>query len=517
MAGHYDVHQTVLHELEPGGKICVVMLEVTQPFMHTCNEAAFKQVKHMFAKSRAVIWITSGGAVECRSPLNALITGLARTARRENRLTKVMTVDIEPNQESPDSIAPILLKLLDNNFTAATDSTSLEFEYAVRNGRILLPRMVEDEEFSQYVSGGQDVQASRKQKFFQDGRSLALKIGNPGLLGTMVWAERATPKTINDDEIRVELTYGALNFRDLMVALGQLEDFAEEFSGIVTDVGQSAHSSFQIGDRVCGVGGGAYANSSVVSMYNAQVVPATMPLDTAASIPVAYTTAYYSLVTVANLQKGESVLIHSAAGGLGQAAMMIARHIGAIIYVTIGNSKKKSFIMSNFSIPEKHIFSSRLTTFSSGIKRLTSGKGVDVILNSLSADTVRESCACIAKFGRFIEVGKKDASVNARLEMEMFGRHVMFASVDLAFIYTERRLLFKKLLGDVFKLLEEGAVGQIRPIEVMPLDDIEAAFRLMQTGKHMGKIVLKAEPTTQVKVCLLSPFSYAIMQKVPPK
>ena len=142
----------------------------------------------------------------------------------------------------------------------------------------------------------------------------------------------------------------------------------------------------------------------------------------------------------------------------------------------MGNAKKKSFMMTNFDIPEEHIFSSRLTTFSRGIKRLTNGKGVDVILNSLAADTVRESCACIGKFGRFIEVGKRDVAVNARLDMEVFGRHVMFAAVDLALMYAEKPVAFKELLDCVVELVARGLIGIIRPIEVMPLEILSLRF-----------------------------------------
>ena len=503
LAKHSDVHEATINEIKPEDKVCIVMLEMIQPFLSSCDEAGFEQVKRMFSLAKGVVWITTGGAVECKNPLNAIITGLARSTRSENRLTKLITVDIDLARESPESVASILHRLLGDAFAGPADAANLEFEYAVRNGKILLPRLVEDKKLNQYMDEGQGSQASRMEHFFQDGRTLALKIGTPGLLETMVWTDEPPNQALAHDEIRIELRYGAINFRDLMVALGQLEGFpriADECSGVVLEVGSTARNSFQVGDRVCAVGGGAYASSSVVKMHNTYRIPDTMSLEVAASIPVAYTTAYYSLKSVANLQKGESILIHSAAGGLGQAAVMIAQHIGAVVYVTVGSLKKKSFLMSNFDIPEQHIFSSRLTNFSRGIKRLTCGNGVDVVLNSLAADTVRESCACIAKFGRFIEVGKKDASVNARLSMEMFGRHVMFAAVDLALVYAEKPLLFQILLRSVAELVDTGAVGHIRPIEVMPLGEIEAAFRLMQTGKHMGKILLKADQTTQVKV-----------------
>lgn len=443
--------------------------------------------------------------MDCANPLNALITGLSRSARSENRLTKLVTVDIDQLQECPETVAALLLKLVRGTLDAQADAFHVESEYAVKHGRVFVPRLVEDEDLNQCADADKGDRVARQEHFFQDGRTLALRVGTPGLLETMAWADEGHNQLLAHDEVRIEMRFGAINFRDLMVALGQLEGFpriADESSGIVLEVGASAKNSFQVGDRVCAVGGGAYASSSIVKMHNACTIPDTMSLEVGASIPIAYTTAYYSLHTVANLQKGESVLIHSAAGGLGQAAVMVAQHIGAVIYVTVGSAKKKQFLMMNFDLPEEHIFSSRLTQFSRGIKRLTNGKGVDVILNSLAAETVRESCACIGKFGRFIEVGKRDAYVNARLDMEVFGRHVMFAAVDLGLIYAEKPLLFKHLLETVVGLVARGDVGTIRPLEVMPLEKIEDAYRYMQTGKHMGKILLKADSNTKVKVSL---------------
>ncbi|KAL8812972.1 MAG: hypothetical protein Q9200_000633 [Gallowayella weberi] len=486
IAKDLDVHETTLKDVKPKDTVYIVLLEMVQPFLSTCDETEFEQIKSLFSLAKGIIWVTTGGAMECQKPLNAVITGLARSTRSENRSTRLTTVDFDLAQESPESMASKLLKLVACAFAECNDAANMEFEYAVRDGRILIPRLVVDENLNETLGAGHDNQAPRMERFFQDDRTLALRIGTPGLIETMAWADEPLIQTLADDEIRVELRYGAINFRDLMLALGQLENIssmARECSGVVVEVGSTARLSFQIGDRVCAVGGGAYASSSVVKIQNAYRIPDTMPLDVAASIPIAYTTAYYTLKTVANLQAGESVLIHLAAGALGQAAVMIAQHLRAEIYITVGSLKKKSFMMTNFHIPEQHTFSSRLTGFSRGIKRLTGGKGVDVVLNSLAADTVRESLACIAKFGRFMEVGKQDAAMNSRLNMDIFGRHVMFAAVDLAFIWAEKPLLFQSLLGSVAELVETGALGRIKPIE--------SAFRLMQTGKHMGKVLLK--------------------------
>ena len=448
LAGFDDTHEVALEETSPDGKIVVVTLELIQPFLACCDGSSFEHIKRVFSLAKGVVWLTSRGTMDCVNPLNSIVTGLMRSAGSENPLSRLLTVDIDVVHESPALAASILFQLICNTFGSGNVSGKMDFEYAIRKGKIFLPRLVEDEELNQSLDSGKGSRTLREEEFFQEHRNLALNIGTAGLLETLAWADTAHSQELAQDQVRIEFRYGALNFRNLMVALGQLEGFHQmvnECSGIVLEVGTSAKSSFEVGDRVCMVGGDAYASSSVVSMHNACVIPDTMSLEVAASLPIAYTTAYYSLCTIADLQKGESVLIHSAAGGLGQAAVALARHIGATIFVTVGSSKKKSFMMSNFDIPEEHIFSSRLTNFSRGIKRLTGDKGVDVILNSLAADTVRESCACIGKFGRFIEVGERDASVNGRLDMEMFGRHAMFAAVDLALIYTEKPPLFKDL------------------------------------------------------------------------
>ena len=502
MTKHSDVHRTTINEMEPENKVFIVMLEIEQHFLSSCLEAEFDKVKKMLLRAKGVIWISTGGTVACQNPLNATITGLARSLRSENQSTKLITLDIVSSRESPRSVAQILSRILENAFLAPSE-TPREFEYAVRDGLVLIPRLTEIGEINQYLDSGRSNETPRMEPFFQEGRTLALHVGTPGLLETLAWKDDPPCQSLANDEVRIEIRYGGVNFRDLMVALGQLDTrskIADECSGVVLEVGSIASKSLKIGDRVCAVGCGAYSSSSVVKACNTHRIPDSMSLETAASIPIAYTTAYYCLKTVANLQKGESVLIHSAAGALGQAAIMIAKHLGAIIYVTVGNSKKKIFMTENYDIREEHIFSSRLTTFRNGIKRLTCGKGVDVVLNSLAADTVRESCACLAKFGRFIEVDKRDASVNARLSMEMFIRHVTFAAVDLSLIYVEKPLLFQELLGTVIDLVQTGAVGEIRPIHIMPLDEIEGAYFLMKTGKHIGKIVLKADSTTKVKV-----------------
>ena len=298
-----------MSETKPEGKIIVVMLELVTPFLASCDEVAFEQVKRIFSLAKGVIWLTDGGTMECGNPLQGLITGLACSARSENPQMRLNTIDVDSAREKPESLVSVLLNLTRDAFAGPFDKGIIESEYAMRNGRIFLPRLVEDEEINQYLDDGGESQTPHTEPFFQDGRTLALKIGTPGLLETMSWSDEAHGQALAHDEVRIELRYGAINFRDLMVALGQLEGFpriADECSGVVLEVGSSAKGSFQVGDRVCAVGGGAYASSSVVKMHNTCRIPDTMSFEVGASIPIAYTTAYYSIKVVA--KKGNAFL-----------------------------------------------------------------------------------------------------------------------------------------------------------------------------------------------------------------
>ena len=224
-----------------------------------------------------------------------------------------------------------------------------------------------------------------------------------------------------------------------------------------------------------------------------------MGFETACTVPVVFCTAYYALIDLGRLEANEKVLIHAAAGGVGQAAIMLARLIGAEIYATVGSISKKQMIMEQYSIPENQIFYSRDNSFGPAIRRETNGKGVDVIVNSLAADSLRESWECLAHFGRFIEIGKRDILNNTRLEMAKFEHNTTFSSVDLTALAAEKPLLMQRLLSNVLSLFTEGKIRPIQPITVYPVSETESAFRLLQSGKAMGKLVVVPNQGDQVK------------------
>ena len=288
------------------------------------------------------------------------------------------------------------------------------------------------------------------------------------------------------------MKYLSMNFRDVLTALGELEtgSFLIEGSGIVTEVGKGI-SKFSPGDAIYVFDANGLATISNVDVLKAVRVPKGLDMKTAAASPVAYATVLYGFQYVANLQAGETILIHSAAGAVGQAAITIAQWLNVgEIFVTVGNSEKGSMLQERFGISAGNIFSSRDTTFGQGIRSRRNGRGVDVVLNSLTADAIRESCALLAPFGRFVEIGKKDLLMNGRLELKDLAKCISFSTVDLVLLAEVKPAIVHDLFETVFDLIDRRQVKAIEPMVVKPISEIETMFRLMQSGKHIGKLLL---------------------------
>ena len=161
-------------------------------------------------------------------------------------------------------------------------------------------------------------------------------------------------------------------------------------------------------------------------------------------MPVAYLTSIYALRHLANLAKGESILIQSATGGLGMAAIQVAQHLGAEIFATVGNAEKRKILAEEYNIPLSHIFNSRKMDTVDEIMKVTQRKGIDVILSSAGGDLMHEMWRCIAPLGRFIDVGRTDVLGGGRLGLEVFRKNATFSSFDMGLIYREKPFIIEK-------------------------------------------------------------------------
>lgn len=440
------------------------------------------------------------GANTSQSPFFRVVDGLFRVLNSEDSRGVFATLSLE-------NISPLQANIITRVVNTIGTNTSPETEYLEREGILHIPRVIEAPSISSSVSllGSSQYPARQQWNF---GTPLKLALGPAGMLDGLHFVEDLDRKSpLPADRIEVKVKAVGANFRDILVALGRMDqsDIGFECPGIVTRVGRDC-INFQVGDHVVGCDFDTY--SSYVRLQEAATVkiPPGMPFAQAAAIPTNFCTAWHAFSFVANVQHGETVLIHSGAGGTGQAAIQVAQYLGAIVFATVGNAEKKALLMEKYGIPESHIFSSRDTQFAAGIQRLTKGWGVDVVLNSLSGEALTASWECIAPYGRFVEMGKRDIMGRSQLDMFHFARNVTFSAIDLAMITKERPYLIGKALPAVMPLIAAGTLRISTPHRVYGIGELEKGLRTLQGGQSSGKVVFEMRDHDLVEVSSFRPF-----------
>ncbi|PGH00190.1 hypothetical protein AJ79_08295 [Helicocarpus griseus UAMH5409] len=479
----------------------ILLDDGTSPILKAGSPELFEIVKSLCINATRVLWVTAQeDASAALNPEKGMIQGFARVARGENHQLQLLTLDIQESIAGP-GYAEIVRKINDvvlTSFYGPHAMRSNELEYIYRVGQLYVPRLIPDGELNRHIQHSDGELCIKPQPFHQGVRPLKLKLPDSGSLEDLHFVDdKSLQESLSDNELEVQVAAYGVNFKDVAIALNQVKrplPMAGEYAGTVLKVPPALKSKFQVGDRVSGFGSTAYASQIRVNAFATCRIPDSMSFVTAAAIPVAFSAAHFSLVDITRLKRGQTILIHSAAGAVGQAALRIAQHIGAKIFATVGTESKQHLLMDKYDIPHDHIFSSHTGGFKKGILHLTDNKGVDVVLNSLSGQLLQESWECVAEFGTFIELGKPASqSRSAVLPMAPFDRQVTFASVDLSRMCISRPEEVGKLLGQVMDMLT-GVDAPIDPINIMPIGKIEEAFRHMQSREHIGKIVLQADP-----------------------
>ncbi len=398
---------------------------------------------------------------------NAAVWGFARTLQTEQPHWHVSLVDCG---DVPP--AELLLREL--------FAPSIEPEVAFREGSRWVRRMREFEPASAATTASPP--------------AYTLHIGQAGRTDSLRYCGRPRPAP-GPGEVEVEIAAAGLNFRDLMKVLGiyPLRDgeppvLGDEFSGRVARVGRGVRKLLP-GDRVMGFApaGGAFGSHLVLAADVVWKCPPNLGFAEAASIPVVFGTAYHALHTLARLRRGETVLIHAAAGGVGLAAVQLAQALGAVVLATAGSEEKREFLRG---LGVALVMDSRTLDFADEALRFTGGRGVDVVLNSLAGAFQQKSLEVCAPHGRFVEIGKRDLFENRPLPLGAFQRSLSFFAFDLAAVIAARgpdAMALKRFLSEGF------VRGKLRPISTtcFPAREAIAAFRMMQGAQHVGKIVIE--------------------------
>jgi len=328
-----------------------------------------------------------------------------------------------------------------------------------------------------------------------DGEPFALKLTKYGVLDnlTIKSIDRRAPQS---KEIEIAVLATGLNFRDVLRALGMLQEYEKEIgieseedvtfgfecAGKVVAIGPDVEG-FAVGDDVIALSLGSMASHVTVDAKYVVRKPKTMSFEEAATIPLAFLTAHYGLNRLAKMKRGDKVLIHAAAGGVGQAAVALAQSAGAELYAT-ASPGKWDFLRS---LGIEHIMNSRTLDFSDQVMSATDGRGVDVVLNALNGEFIPKTLATLAEKGRFVEIGKIDIWTKDQMSAER--DDVAYFPFDLGEEEQKGPGLIQSMLDELFENFGSGELSPL-PHKVFAVDDVISAFRHMAQGKHLGKVVV---------------------------
>ncbi|MFI6041631.1 SDR family NAD(P)-dependent oxidoreductase [Nocardia sp. NPDC051321] len=316
--------------------------------------------------------------------------------------------------------------------------------------------------------------------------------------------ERQELPVLGSGQVAIRPLATGLNFRDIMLTLGLLSEGATfggfyesnlgvECAGIITEVGPDV-DGLAPGDRVVAFARGCFGNLVVADARRVYATPSNLSDVEAATLPMAYLTAWYALVEVGRLRPSDRVLVHAAAGGVGLAAVHIAHSFGATVIATAGSDEKRDYLRS---LGIADVFDSRSLDFAQAIRARYDG--VDIVLNSLQGETIPKSLELLRPRGRFLEIGKKDIYDNYKLGLKPFGNNLSYSAIDIDRMLKEDPALCRESMT---KVLDAVAAGTLPALPHTDFDatEVASAFRYMVTAKQIGKIVVEYRPDTELLV-----------------
>ncbi|MGB8478121.1 MAG: type I polyketide synthase [Acidobacteriaceae bacterium] len=437
------------------------------------------------------LWLVTAGAMPAGEPTdllriaNAPMWGIGLTIAREHPEVHATLVDlsVRPDENEARELAFLIC------------SRGKEDRIALRGNATYVARLAS---FSPQLP---EVQP----KPLASGEQYRIEIPSPGILDHLE-LRRYKPSMPSAGEVRIDVQAAGLNFIDVTKVMGiypGLDANAPirlgiECAGTVAAVGEGVQG-FEIGEQVIAVTPAMQATSMLASAVTvpAQMVlrkPAKLSVDEAATTPIAFLTAYYSLVELARVRKGDWVLIHAAAGGVGLAAIEIARWVGAKVIATVGSKEKEDYVRS---LGIEHVFNSRSLTFAAGVMEATGGRGVDIVLNSLTGEFQSKGLEVLAPYGRFIELGKRDIYDDRQVGLKVFRKNLSFHAVDLAAAIEERPSYVVGLLRAVVGHIESGDWRPL-PVHAFSAADPSVPVHFMAQARHIGKIAVHMDRNVNV-------------------
>ena len=429
-----QVERVSLDKLTPsniGPKTTVITtIELSTPILDTLSVSEMTSVKVITDNATNIVWIAGGGYFDGLRPHFALVGGFARALMLEQPTMRFFTFDIDEPEVGLEASVDNIIATIEDSHTPDV----LDFEVIQKKGVAHTSRFLPEESMNETFRQKQGNQAVVKP--LDQTKPSHLTITTIGQFDTLAFQQEVpSSDDLPVDFVEVDVKSVGLNAKDVFVYSGKVDTRGAtsslECAGVITRVGSGVWN-LKAGDRVVVMAPGHFATVESFPEWACEKLREDEDFNVVSTLPLVFATAIYGLCDRARLRHGETVLIHSGAGGVGMAAIQIAQLNGAEIFTTVSTEEKKDYLVSTFGIKRENIFNSRDSSFLSGVLAATKGRGVDVVLNSLLGDLLHDSWKACARFGRFVEIGKRDLTDAGLLDMQNFKRNVTFTAFDVS-------------------------------------------------------------------------------------
>ncbi|KAJ5733817.1 hypothetical protein N7493_002603 [Penicillium malachiteum] len=484
----------------------VFLGEMERPILSDMSEKTFSRIQCLLNEARSILWVTAGGGEAMDKPGFGVVDGLARTLRNEKASRRICTLALDMMEGIQAYHVGHILSVLDKALFDQSQST-YEPEFVDIRGVLHVPRLEPAPDSTDALHNiSQEYHLSPR--LLQDFSSLCLAVDGQGSLPSIYWTGSEDDSDIQllPDDVIVDNKAASITFPNQPLGL--------ESAGTVVQAGES--SGFLAGDRVLAFGSGNLQTRARVKSDRLCHIPRELPFTQAASIPVSFGAMWHSLVEVGRLQSGQSILVHAGSGACGQAAIQIAKHLGADVYSTVSTTDQSQLLTERYGIPSGHIFASQDTYFARGVLRATQGRGVDlVIATSITGemefdaeDIQHASWDCLASYGQLIHLNSAP-SISPILPPKS-AKAVSYTYLDIVSWMNERPDMVKSAIRNVMPLIEAGRLSpgilcQVQDAATIP-QTVEAMEQRTSIERQIIDLTIPAYVSTKLDVKI--PFTF---------
>lgn len=472
----------------------ILLADFEGPTLFTLTETEFSAVQNIIKSASSLLWVNPYGVLDGKRPEYAMTSGLARVITSEQASLDFRTLSIDVDEVEPRQVLSSIQRLFQQQLVKEDPS---EREYCVSNGKTYISRLARNDSLNSVFATSQKAEPTT----FSHEDRIAGKV----LKGKVVYQQQIdSHNEINPGHVEVQVQCSGLTKEGVRVITGAdyPTTFSHEIGGIIKKVG-SGVQSLKVGDRVVGFNSDKFASYQQVAATMLYKIDAKDDMVTAVSMLMAYAAALYGLETLAQLKAKESVLILQGTGTSGVAAVSIAQSKGAIPYVVAETQEEVDFLQKQLGLDVKHIILPTDGLVPERIHELTNGNGADIVFSAGYVDpsVAREAWRCIARFGRFLDGGRKNVLSRNALDTIPVQRGASYMPFDVLDIYEARPEALSALLPTIISMFKQGLIvapGQVEPINLAHLDQAVSDF---SDSFGAAKHVVKYEPSkAQIQV-----------------